>query len=172
MSYQEKKTLTSITSGILVLVAYCLYAFNPARLAAAAQGELKQWAATMLIFIAIGVGVTIIIQIVFHILLSISVAVQEKINNSAIDDKAIDEAIDKNIKLEMIEDEMDKLIELKSNRVGFIVVGSGFIAALAALVMNYSPVVMLNILFITFNFGSLCEGFAQLFYYRRGIKNA
>ena len=168
MSYQEKKTLSNIASGVLVLVAYCLYAFNPTRLASIAQGDLKHWAATMLVFIAIGIGVTIIIQIVFHILFSISLAVQEKIHNNDYDDKAIE----KNLQLEMVEDERDKLIELKSNRVGFIVAGFGFVAALGSLVLNYSPIVMLNILYITFNFGSLCEGFAQLFYYRRGVKNA
>jgi hypothetical protein len=72
----------------------------------------------------------------------------------------------------MVEDEMDKLIELKSNRVGFFMAGIGFVAALVALVLNYSPVVMLNILFIAFSIGSLAEGFTQLFYYRRGISNA
>jgi hypothetical protein len=168
MSYQEKKILTSIASGILVLSAYCLYAFNPTRLASIAQGDLKQWATTMLVFIGIGVGFTIIIQIVFHILLSISVAVQEKIRNNDTDDMAIEN----NIKLEMVEDERDRLIELKSNRVGFIVAGLGFVAALVSLVLNYSPAVMLNMLFISFSFGSLCEGFAQLFYYRSGVVNA
>jgi hypothetical protein len=72
----------------------------------------------------------------------------------------------------MVEDEMDKLIEPKSNRVGFFVAGFGFVAVLVALVLNYSPVVMLNILFIAFSFGSLAEGFKQLFYYRRGVSNA
>ena len=168
MSYQEKKILTSITSGIFVLAAYCLYAFNPTRLASIAQGDLKQWATTMLVFIGIGVGFTIIIQIVFHILFSISVAVQEKIRNNDTDDIAIEN----NIKLEMVEDERDRLIELKSNRVGFTVAGLGFVAALVSLVLNYSPAVMLNLLFISFSFGSLCEGFAQLFYYRRGVVNA
>ena len=28
MSYQEKKTITSIFTGVLVLVAYCIYAFG------------------------------------------------------------------------------------------------------------------------------------------------
>lgn len=168
MSYQEKKTLTSIISGILVFVAYCLYAFNPTRLASIAEGDLKQWATTMLVFIGIGIVCMIIIQIVFHILFSISVAVQEKIRNNDTDDRSIE----KNIQLEMVEDERDRLIELKSNRVGFTVAGLGFVAALVSLVLNYSPAVMLNILYLSISFGSLLEGFAQLFYYRRGGLNA
>ena len=165
MSYQEKRTLATITSGALILAAYCLYSFNPTRLASIAAGALKPWATTMLIFIGIGIGFTIIIQIIFHILLSISIAIREKMQNMQADDKDID----KSIKTEMVEDERDRMIELKSNRVSFGIAGFGFIAALLALVFNYSPVVMLNILFISFSFGSICEGFAQLYYYRKGI---
>lgn len=165
MSYQEKRTLASITSGALILAAYCLYSFNPARLASIAAGSLKPWATTMLVFISIGIGFTIIIQIVFHILLSISIAIREKMQNMQADDKDIE----KNIKSEMVEDERDKMIELKSNRVGFALAGFGFIAALLSLVFNYSAVVMLNILFISFSFGSICEGFTQLYFYRKGI---
>ncbi|EKD88491.1 MAG: hypothetical protein ACD_34C00503G0001 [uncultured bacterium] len=164
MSYQEKKTLASITSGALLLAAYCLYAFNPAR----SPADLKGWATTMLIFIAIGIGATIIIQIVFHILFSIGVAIQGKIQNRECDDKDIE----KNIKLEMVEDERDRMIEMKSNQVGFGIAGFGFIAALLALVLNYSPVVMLNILFLTFCFGSICEGIFQFILYRRGYSHA
>lgn len=168
MSYQEKKTLASIVSGILVLAAYCLYAFNPIRMASITEGGLKQWAVTMLVFIGIGIAFTIIIQIVFHILFSVSVAVQEKINNNDTDD----ESIERNIKLEMVEDERDRLIELKSNRFGYAVAGIGFIAALVSLVLNYAPAVMLNIFYISISIGSLIEGFAQLFYYRRGGESA
>ncbi|PKN99307.1 MAG: hypothetical protein CVU42_08635 [Chloroflexi bacterium HGW-Chloroflexi-4] len=164
MSYQEKKTLASITSGALLLAAYCLYAFNPARTPA----DLKAWATTMLVFIAIGIGATIIIQIVFHILFSIGVAIQQKIQNNDCDDKDIE----KNIKLEMVEDERDRMIEMKSNQVGFAVAGFGFVVALLSLVFNYSPVVMLNILFITFSFGSICEGIYQFLLYRRGYSHA
>jgi hypothetical protein len=165
MSYQEKRTLASISSGAVLLAAYCLYAFNPTRLASIAAGSLKPWATTMLVFIGIGIGFTIIIQIIFHILLSISIAIREKMRNMEADDKDIE----KNIKVEMVEDERDKMIELKSNRIGFGLAGFGFIAALLSLAFNYSPVVMLNILFISFSFGSICEGFTQLYFYRKGI---
>jgi hypothetical protein len=84
-----------------------------------------------------------------------------------IDDKEIERAIG----FEMVTDEMDTLIELKSMRIGFAVAGIGFIAGLISLVLNYSPVVMMNVLFISFSFGSILEGFTQLYYYRRGIQN-
>jgi hypothetical protein len=167
MSYQEKKTIVSIVTGALILAAYCIYAFNRYQSGAVAPGDLKFWAVTILIFIGIGIVATIIIQIVFHILLSIAIAVKTKIQDQDSDDKEID----KSIAAEMIEDEMDKLIELKSMRVGFFLAGIGFIAALVSLVLNYSPAVMLNVLFISFSAGSLFEGGAQLYYYRKGIHN-
>jgi hypothetical protein len=168
MSYQEKRTVVSILSGVLVLAAYCIYAFSRSSSGAVAPGDLKTWAGTMLIFIGIGVVTSIIIQIVFHILLSISIAVQKKIQDEKMDDKEIE----KSIHSEMVEDERDKLIELKSNRIGFFFAGIGFVAALIFLVLGFSPVVMLNILFISFSVGSLLEGFLQLYYYRKGIQYA
>ena len=167
MSYQEKKVITSIVTGVLVLAAYCIYAFGRVHPGASAPDNLKFWAITMLIFIGIGIVASIVIQIIFHILLSVSIAVKRKIQ----DEKCEDKEIEKKIKAEMVEDEMGKLIELKSMRPAFLIVGIGFVSALVFLVFNYSPAVMLNILFISFSVGSLFEGFAQLYYYRRGLKN-
>ena len=107
----------------------------------------------------------IIIQIVFHILMSIGIAVSKKIQNEDFDDKQIE----KTIALEMVEDEMGKLIELKSIRVGFAVAGVGFVGALVALVFGYSPVVMLNVMYLSFSVGSIIEGLTQLYFFRKGI---
>jgi hypothetical protein len=165
MSYQEKRTITTIASGALVLAAYCSYVYNRFQAGALTTQDLKAWAWTMLAFIGIGIVAIIIIQIVYHILLSISVAVRAKIQDQAADDATIE----KSIKVEMVEDEMDKLIELKSMRVGLFLAGIGFVSSLITLVLGYPAVVMLNILFISFSFGSILEGFTQLYYYRKGV---
>jgi hypothetical protein len=168
MSYQEKKTITSIVTSALILGAYFIYAFGKYQSGAVAAGNLKFWASTILIFIGIGIAASIIIQIVFHILLSISIAVKEKMRDVNCDEKVIE----KSIGAELVEDEMDKLIELKSTRIGFYLNGIGFIVALLSLVFNYSPMVMINILFISFFVGPLSSGFAQLYFYRRGLNHA
>ena len=165
MSYQEKRTITSIITGALVLAAYCIEAFGLYQSGAVAPGDLRVWAITMLKYIGIGVIAAIVIQIVFHILFSIAVAVKEKIRDDQSDDKKIERAIG----AEMVEDEMDKLIGLKSTWVGIAFAGTGFFLALVSLVLNYSPVVMLNIMFISFSVGSMFEGVAQLYFYRKGI---
>ncbi len=64
---------------------------------------------------------------------------------------------------------MHKLIELKSSRVTMIIMGIGFVTGLVVLSLQYSPVLMLNILFLSCSLGSIAEGFAQLRYYRKGI---
>ena len=167
MSYQEKRTVFTILTGALVLAAYCIYAFGGSQAGIAAAGDLKYWARTMLIFIGIGIVTTIVIQIVFHILLSIGTAISKKIQDPNFDEKTIE----KTIELEMVDDEMHKLIELKSTRIGFFITGIGFILGLESLLLDYSPVMMLNILFISASVGSLIEGFTQLYYYRRGIQH-
>jgi len=165
MSYQEKRTITSIITGALVLAAYCIEAFGLYQSGAVAQGDLKLWAITMLKYIGIGVVAAIVIQIVFHIMFSISITVKETIRDS----QTAEQEIEKRIKGEMVEDERDRLIGLKSNMVGFILAGIGFVWGLISLALNSSPVVMLNIMFISFSAGSLFEGFAQLYFYRKGV---
>ncbi len=167
MSYQEKRTIVSILSGAALLTAYCIYAFGQSQAGALGEADLKSWANTMLVFIGIGVVAVIIIQIVFHILLSISIAAGKAIRHEDYSDKAIE----KSIQTEMVEDEMGKLIELKSTQVGYFCAGIGVVAALASLALGYSPVVMLNVLFISFMVSSLLEGFVQLYFFRRGIRN-
>jgi hypothetical protein len=147
------------------MAAYFLFTIGKYQAGAIAEGNLKFWATTILIFIGIGIVTSIIIQIVFHILLSISIAVKEKMRDVDCDEKEIE----KSINAELVEDEMDKLIELKATRFGFYLSGFGFVAALLALVFNYSPVVMINILFVSFFAGPLVSSFAQLHYYRKGV---
>lgn len=178
MSYKEKRTLVSIASGAILLFAYCLFAINKIKMGGSAPDDLKFWATAILIFIGIGVAVNIIIQIFFHILLSISIAVKNEVQNEI--QKNIEAEmpqlshkseidIEKTIALEMVVDEMDKLIELKSIQIGFALSGLGFIAALVSQVLNYSPAVMLNIIFVSFSLGSMVEGFVQLYFYKRGV---
>lgn len=167
MSYQEKKTIVSIITGILVLVAYFTYVSGKYQTGMNTTEDMKFWAATMLMFIGIGIVAAIVIQIVFHILLSVAIAVQEKVKNGKCDDGEIERILG----TEIVTDERDKLIELKAMRVGFIIAGIGFVSALISFLLYNSPGVMMNILFISFSAGSMIEGIAQLYFYRRGVTN-
>lgn len=167
MSYQEKRTLVSIGMGLIVLFAYGLYVMSRYQNGSLLEDDLPTWASLMLIFIGIGIAATIVTQIVFHVLYSIAIAIREKAINPDINN----EVLEKIIKQTMVTDEMDKLVELKSMRIGFIVAGVGFIVGLILVLLGYSAMVMMNTLFIAFCVGSIGEGFMQIFYYRRGIKH-
>jgi len=167
MSYQEKKAIVSMITGIIIFSTYCAYAYQKYQSGAIATDDMKFWATTMLWFIGIGIVAAIVIQIIFHILLSMGIAIREKRQNGKYDDKEIERTIE----LEMVTDEMNKLIELKSMRIAFIIVSVGFIAALVSQVINESSTIMLNIMFVSFFVGSLSEGFTQLYFYRKGVTN-
>lgn len=129
MSYKVMKTIVSVVTGVLLMAAYFIYAFGKVKMGTASLDDMGFWATTILVFIGIGVVAFIVIQIVFHILLSIVIAVKEQVKNGNCDDKKIE----KTIELEMVEDEMDKLIELKSMRISYAIAGIGFAAALVSL---------------------------------------
>ena len=163
MSYQEKKSIVSVVTGALMLIAYCIYAFGKAGMANI--DNLKFWAVTMLIFIGIGVVSMIVIQIIFHIILSISIAVKKKLNDESIEDREIERAIES----DMVEDEMGKLIELKANKFGYTFVSLGIVAGIVSIALGAAPYVMMNIVFLACMVGSLVEGVVEIRYYRKGV---
>lgn len=69
--------------------------------------DLKFWASSMLLFI--GVAATIVMHIILSIVLSIGKAIRQTAQTGKTDDKAIE----RSLQLDMVEDEMDKLISLK-----------------------------------------------------------
>jgi len=164
MSYQEKRTLMSIITSVLLMISYSIYAFGKAGMEHI--NDLQFWAKTILIFIGIGIVVLIILQIVFHILMAISRAIRAKLSENEVDE----EEIGRSMRVETTEDEMDKIIEMKSNKFGYTIMGLGFMAGLIAIAFGASAVAMLNILFFSTWTGSLIEALMQIRYYRKGIQ--
>jgi hypothetical protein len=160
MSYKSKRTITNVVTGIVLLAAYIIYALEKN---SSGQDGLDSWATTMLIFLVIAVAAMVVIQVIFHIAYAVGIAAKEQGCDS--------EDIDRTISSEMIEDEMDKLIGLKSARIGYICVGIGFIAALVTMSFGASEILALNILFVSFAVGSIIEGGSSVYLYSRGVRN-
>jgi len=155
MSYVEKRTIASIVSGTIFIVAYIISGIavnHPI-------DDVKFWATRMLVFIVIAILTLIVTQIVFHILLSISIAARDR--------DCKDKVIEKTIKAEFVEDERDRLIELKSSRIGYFFAGTGFVLALISILLDYSAGAMLHVIFFSLSIGSTLEGLVQLYYYRK-----
>jgi hypothetical protein len=150
--------------GILLLVAYVVYALGNA---SPAPEDLKLWAIALLVYIGACIVAGIVIQILFHIALAVGISVKKTVKGNVCDDKNVERII----KSSMVEDERDKLIDLKSSRIGYILAGFGFVAGLIALAMGVSAVIALHIMAGTFAVGSIIEGFMSVYLNERGVHN-
>lgn len=160
MSYNGRKTIVSIVAGAVLVVAYIIYALGEH---SPTPDDLKSWALVMLTFIGISVVAVIVIQVAFHIAAAIWLAVKTQ--------ETYDKDIERNLSSMMVEDERDKLINLKSAHIGYILTGIGFVAALAGLAIGVSGVIALHVLFGTFAIGCIVEGLAMLYFYEKGVRN-
>ncbi|HPJ02397.1 MAG TPA: hypothetical protein PKU80_06125 [Candidatus Limiplasma sp.] len=158
MYYQQKKSIVSIVISVILLSVYYIYIIGKLNAGAVTLDDAKFFAVTMLIFIGIGIVATIAVQIIFHILFSISIAVQEREKDS--------ETIEHVVKAAMVEDERDKLIDLKSSRITVIVSMFGFVVGLLLLALDYPFGVMLNIFYGAAGLGAIGEDVSKLIYYR------
>lgn len=155
MQQKEWKTVAGLVTGVLVLAAYGVHILRRWREGAlGADSELRVWASAMLLYIGIGIVVTIVIQILFQIIQ----AVANEVRHEEGDDPSV-------------EDEMDKLIGLKATRNGYAVAGFGFVASLVLLALRYPPAFMLNTAFVSFHLAGLCEAASSLYFYRRGVRH-
>ena len=160
MSPKSKSIITSTVAGIVFLTAYAIYVTRPENTPADLQG----WAISMLVFLGIAIVALIIIQIVFHIVLAAGIAVTEGEQDS----KRIQRILDST----MAEDEMDRMINLRAARVGYVFAGIGFVGVLVALAAGLGAVVGLHVLFWSIAAGSFASGAVSVYGYERGVRRA
>lgn len=148
MTFQEKKSIVSLFSAILIFASYCLYMYLRYPEAGLEQAELfRYWGSFVLILTLVSIIAHIIISIIFSIIFRITT----------------------NEKEPSFEDELDKLINLKAHRNSFFVFIIGFLLAMISLVMEQPPQVMFMSL-IVFGFISEVTGAAtKLYHYRKGV---
>ncbi|MDP3177901.1 MAG: hypothetical protein Q8M76_08355 [Spirochaetaceae bacterium] len=163
MSYQEKRSIVNMTIALLMTAAYGIYALGRYRTGSIGLEDTKAWALAMLVFIGSGVIAGIAIQIAFHFLIAVSIAARERGGGES--------AIGESIEATMTEDEMDRLVELRSSRAGKVCAASGFLAALVAAALGASAALLLNILFLSFAVGAVAESLFTLRLYRKGLSN-
>ena len=161
MSYKVNRIVVSIITGIVIFAAYLLYANGDA---APADDDVKGWSMLILRYIVINIIALIAIQVIFHIVYAIGISVK----SGCIDDENIERIIESSA----TEDEMDKLIESKSNLVGYVAMGLGFFAMLIGFAFfDLSIALALNIILAFFVIGSIMEGGVKIYFYQRGVRN-
>ena len=158
MSVQSKRSLAS-ASLCLILVGY--YIYNALSGNAPAGDDLQGWARRILMFLGIGVGANIVGMILFHIFYAIAAAIKGRAQE--------DEKVERLIASSFVEDERDKLIELKGMRVSLGIVGLGILAALVAMAFGQSMLVALHVICGAAAMSTVADGVVCAVLYEKGV---
>ncbi|MBM7691707.1 magnesium-transporting ATPase (P-type) [Peribacillus deserti] len=148
MTYQEKKSIVTLISAILIFVSYCLYMYPQfPEWGLESTETFRFWGSFVLILTLVTIIAHIIISIIFNIIFRITTKEKEP----------------------SFADELDKLIELKANRNSFFVFIVGFLLAMGSLII-YQPSQVMFMILITSGFISDVTGsVTKLYHYRKGV---
>jgi hypothetical protein len=148
MTYQEKKSIVSLISAILIFVAYSLYMYPQYPKGGVESIEtLRYWGSFVLILTVVSIIAHIIISIIFNIVFRITTKEKEP----------------------KFADELDKLIELKAFRNSFFLFILGFLLAMGSLIFYQPTHVMFIILILSGFISDVTGSVTKLYHYRRGV---
>ncbi|MDR7239226.1 hypothetical protein [Neobacillus drentensis] len=148
MTYQEKRSIVSLISAILIFGFYCLYMYPRYPGGGLESMEtFRYWGSFVLILTLFSIVAHIMISIIFNIVFRMTTIEKEP----------------------KFADELDKLINLKAARNSFFVFIIGFLLAMGSLVI-YQPSQVMFIILIFSGFISDVTGSVTKFYhYRKGV---
>ncbi len=153
MTYQEKRSVTYLVTTILAIAIYGTIVCNKFNAGDYDTSNLmKFWAFRVLWYIPIVIGV----RIVTEILLNIFQAISNEIRGEGQEDLGI-------------QDERDKLIELKAERVSMWIFSVGFVFALITQAMEYSVHWFFLSMIVFGIIGEVVSEGLKIKYYRKGV---
>lgn len=147
MDIKEKRILISLIGSVLILGFYAYFVYsryiagNPDIL-----NDFRFWGKSFLILIPVAIVIQIVIQIVFAIY--VHATSREEIDP--------------------VEDERDKLIELKAIKISHYLFIVGFMLAMVSLALGFKPWIMFVVLISSGFIASIANEIARLYFYRRG----
>jgi hypothetical protein len=148
MDQKERQVLVTLIATIFILGLYSLYVYNKYIVP---DNEIinsfKFWGRSFIIL----VPVAIVAQILIHILF----AIMNKIIT--------------NEDIPTIDDERDKLIELKTIRISHWIFTLGFLLAMGSQAIDMEPWVMFMTLLCSGFLSGIVSEAAKLYYYRKGV---
>jgi len=151
MSHQEKNITASLVTFTLILVYYLIRIMSLIQTDGLVPAKLfRLWG----IIIVLGIVGTIIATIFTHILAAIVHAIQTG---------------EEDPKIEDIEDERDKLIDLKGTRIAYIASSFGVFLSMLAFVFGQPALVMFSLLIFFGIFAQIVGDTSRLVLYRRGF---
>ncbi len=149
MSYQEKSIFVNLFSSIVVFGIYGYFMLQMYQEGQFVGEEGAQLIGKSVLWL---MGAGIVFHIIAHILFNIIYAIVKQESNPS-----------------FVVDERDRLIELRSLRVAYYLLGAGFVGAMVALATGQGVFVAFNILIVSLPVSGLAESLTQLFLYRRGF---
>ncbi len=149
MSYQEKSIFVNLFSSIVVFGIYGYFMLQMYQEGQFVGEEGAQLVGKSVLWL---MGAGIVFHIIAHILFNIIYAIVKRESNPS-----------------FVVDERDRLIELRSLRVAYYLLGAGFVGAMVALATGQGVFVAFNILIVSLPVSGLAESLTQLFLYRRGF---
>lgn len=151
MSFQEKNVAVTLGSFTLILV---IYLAGMGRMLAAGglneSGVFRLWGIVIVLAIVFTVAATIMTHIVSAIIEAIRTG-------------------DDDPQIEDIEDERDKLIDLRGTRVTYTVYSLGVFLAMLSFYFGQPPLVMFSLLILAGVVGQIIGDVTRLALYRRGF---
>ncbi len=150
MSFQERNISVSLGSFSLILVVYLV------RMVQMAQGGGFN-ASNLFRLWGIVIGLAIVVTIVATILAHIGSGILQAIRTR--EEPVIDG----------IEDERDKVINLKGTRVSYLASSFGVFLAMLTFVFGQPPLVMFSVLIFAWIAAQIAGDISRLVYYRKGF---
>ncbi|MFB9279438.1 hypothetical protein [Cohnella cellulosilytica] len=148
MSYQEKKSIVSLISSILIFAAYSLYRY-PQYPEGGVDSKVifHYWGSFVLVLTLVSIAAHIVISIIFNIFFRMTTGEKEP----------------------SFADELDKRIDLLAFRNSFAVFVLGFLLAMGSLVMDRPSQVMFIILIVSGFLSDVTGSLSRLYHYKRGV---
>jgi hypothetical protein len=151
MSFQEKNITVSLANFTLILGFYVFRVIQMIRSDSFEPANVFRLWGTI---IALAVIVTIFATILTHIVSAIIYAIQTGKEKSNVED---------------IEDERDKLIDLRGTKVTYLVSSIGAFLSMLTFVLGQPPLVMFTLLILSGVVAQIIGDISRLYLYRRGL---
>jgi len=151
MSFQQRNITVSLVTFILILGLYMTRVFQLLQSDGFTPTNIfRLW------------GITIILSIVATIILTILAHIGSAVFQ-------VIKTGDENPKIEDIQDERDKLIDLRGTRVTYVASSLGVLAAMLTFVFGQPPLVMFSLLVFFGLLAQIIGDISRLMLYRRGF---
>jgi len=150
MSYQEKNVTVSLIAHLIIVGYYLFHVFQMLQDGGLVAGKVfSLW--------AVVVGTAILVVIFGNIFANIILSILHAVRTGGKETERF------------IEDERDKLIELKGSKVAYVTFSIGVLIAMLTFAFGQPPLLMFSLIIFFSIISEIAGDIAQMFLYRKGV---